>query len=89
MTSQNLIRLKLLAALVALGCGIGAVVTVYDLYQSTPTATSVPPASPAAAAAPTPAAASPLALDSTSTPTPPAGALVLGAEARASPSAWR
>ncbi|HEX3454820.1 MAG TPA: hypothetical protein VHS03_09350 [Gaiellaceae bacterium] len=81
MTSQNLIRLKLLAALVALGCGIGAVVTVYELYQATPAATSVPPASPAAAPAPAPPAASPLALDSTSTPTPPPGALVLGGEA--------
>ncbi len=82
MTSQNLIRLKLLAALMALGCGIGAVVTVYELYQSTPAATSVPPASPAAAPAPAPTAATTLAIDSTSTPTPPAGAIVLAAEAR-------
>jgi hypothetical protein len=82
MTSQSLIRLKLLAALVALGCGIGAVVTVYELYQATPAATTVPPASPAAAPAPTAAAATPLAIDSTSTPTPPAGALVLSGEAR-------
>jgi hypothetical protein len=82
--SQNTIRLKLLAALVALGCGIGAVVTVYELYQSTPAATSVPPASPAAAPTPAPAPApvTPQAVDSTSLPTIPAGALVLGAEAR-------
>jgi hypothetical protein len=51
MTSQNLIWLKLLAALIALACGIGAIVTVYLLYQATPPATSVPPASPAAAPA--------------------------------------
>jgi hypothetical protein len=49
MTNQTLIRLKLLAAIVALACGIGAIVTVYKLYQATPAATSVPPASPAAA----------------------------------------
>ena len=51
MTNKNLIRLKLLAALVALACGIAAIVTVYELYQATPPATSVPPASPAAAGA--------------------------------------
>jgi hypothetical protein len=82
MTTQNLIRLKVLAALVALGCGIGAVVTVYELYQATPAATTVAPTSPAAAAASTSPASTPLAVDSTSLPTPPAGALVLGAEAR-------
>jgi hypothetical protein len=83
MTSQNLIRLKLLAALVALGCGIGAVVTVYELYQSTPAATSTPPASTAAEPAPTPPPASAVAaVDPTGSPSPPAGALVLGAEAR-------
>jgi hypothetical protein len=52
MTNDTLIRLKLLAALVVLACGIGAIVTVYELYQATPPATSVPPASPAAAPAP-------------------------------------
>jgi hypothetical protein len=82
MTSQNLIRLKVLAALVALGCGIGAVVTVYELYRSTPAATSTPPASTAAEPSSAPPSASALAVDSTGLSAPPAGALVLGAEAR-------
>lgn len=84
MTSQA-IRLKLLAALVALGCGIGAIVTVYELYQATPAATSIPAASPSAAPAPpapAPAASSAQAVGSPSFPNPPAGAVVLAKEDR-------
>ena len=80
MKSQTEIRLKLLAALVALGCGIGAIVTVYLLYQATPPATSVPPASPAAA--PAPSVASTVSVYTSSFPSPPAGALVLAREDR-------
>jgi hypothetical protein len=80
MTSQNLIRLKLLAALVALGCGIGAIVTVYLLYQVTPPATSAPPASPHAASAPAPPNTA--AVEVKSFPSPPSGALVLAREDR-------
>lgn len=80
MKSQTEIRLKLLAALVALGCGIGAIVTVYLLYQATPPATSAPPASPAAA--PAPSVASTVSVYTSTFPSPPAGALVLGREDR-------
>jgi hypothetical protein len=80
MTSQTLIRLKLLAALVALGCGIGAIVTVYELYQATPAATTIPPASPTAAPAPASAPAPPP--TSSAFPSPPPGAVVLAKEDR-------
>ena len=80
MKSQAEIRLKLIAALVALGCGIGAIVAVYSLYQVTPAATSVPPASPAAA--PAPSVGSTQSVYTSSFPTPPHGALVLAQEDR-------
>jgi hypothetical protein len=80
MTSQTEIRLKLVVALVALGCGIGAIVTVYLLYQATPAATSTPPSPQAAPAVPqAPAKATATAV---SFPSPPAGALVLAREER-------
>jgi hypothetical protein len=76
MTSQTLIRLKLVAALIALGCGIGAVVTVYLLYQATPAATSTPPSPQAAPAQPRVQAIA------ASFPSPPSDALVLAREDR-------
>jgi hypothetical protein len=77
MTPETLIRLKLLAALVAFAAGIGAVVTVVLLAQSTPSGSSGtgPQAAPAVSSAPTPTAAA-------SFPSPPAGALVLAREDR-------
>lgn len=79
MTSQTQIRLKLLAALVALGCGVGAIVVVVQLYRSTPAATSTPSAPQTAAPA---SAATLLASDTSSFPSPPSDALVLAREDR-------
>lgn len=75
MTEQNLIRLKLAAALVAFAAGIGAVVTAVALAHSTPSA---------GASTSGPQAANPAVPAATQTrfPTPPAGALVLAKEDR-------
>ena len=77
MTPETLIRLKLLAALVAFAAGIGAVVTVVLLAQSTPSGSSGtgPQAAPAVSSAPT-------TTGTASFPSPPAGALALAREDR-------
>jgi hypothetical protein len=76
MNDATLVWIKLGAALVALGAGIGAVVTAVALAQSTPSAGSTS-SGPQAAATP----AAPVAAE-IRFPSPPRNALVLGREAR-------
>src|SRR5690348_11585877 len=76
MTQENVVRLKLLAALAAFGAGVGAVLAVVLLVHSTPSAGSTS-SGPQAAASPPPAPAA-----SSRFPNPPAGALVLAREDR-------
>jgi hypothetical protein len=71
-------RLKLLAALVAFACGVGAVVTVVLLAHSTPSAST----GTSSQSAPAQRAATPVSDTTGSFPSPPAGALVLGREDR-------
>jgi len=76
MSPDNVVRLKLLAALAAFAAGVGAVLTVVLLAHSTPSAGS-PAAGPQAASPPPPAPAA-----SPAFPNPPAGAVVLAKEDR-------
>jgi len=76
MSPENVVRLKLLAALAAFAAGVGAVLTVVLLAHSTPSAGS-PSAGPQAASPPPPPPAA-----SSAFPNPPAGAIVLATEDR-------
>jgi len=76
MSPENVIRLKLLAALGAFAAGVGAVLTVVLLAHSTPSAGS-PSSGPQAAPPPPPPPAA-----SSAFPNPPAGATVLAKEDR-------
>lgn len=73
---ENVVRLKLAAALAAFAAGVGALLAVVLLAHSTPSAGSIS-AGPQAASAPPPPPAAPA-----SFPTPPAGAVVLAKEDR-------
>ena len=77
LTEENVVRLKLAAALAAFAAGIVAVLVVVLLAHSTPSAGSTS-SGPQAAASPPPAPPA----ASSSFPTPPAGALVLAKEDR-------
>jgi hypothetical protein len=73
---ENVVRLKVAAALAAFAAGVVAVVMVVLLAHSTPSAGSTSSGPQAASAPPTPPAAS------STFPAPPAGALVLAKEDR-------